>query len=228
MSSRILYNPITSHLVRSPLEAWIVEFTTGKNIGIVSLDNNVFGSRPRLDILQRVVTWQLAKRRAGTAKVKDRSEVSGGGRKPWPQKGFGRARQGSIRAPQWRGGGVVHGPRGNKSYDYTLPKRVRQLGLRTALSVKYGQGDLFIVDSLTLNDYKTKSLLNVLDIHKWKSVLFVDGGDTIDTSIALASQNLQEVDVLPTLGLNVYSILKRQSLVLTIGAVKLLEERLNV
>ena len=215
-------------LIRPPLQSWITELTSGRHIGIIELDNNVFGSRGRLDILQRVVLWQLAKKRAGTAKVKDRGEVSGGGKKPRPQKGTGRARQGSIRAPHYRGGGVVHGPRGNKSYDYTLPKKVRALGLRTALSIKYAQGDLFIVDSFTLSNYKTKTLLGILNYNSWKSVLFVDAGDVVDTSIALASQNLKEVEILPTVGLNVYSILKRETLVLTIGAIRLLEERLNV
>jgi large subunit ribosomal protein L4 len=197
-------------------------------MGIVSLDHNVFGNKPRLDLIQRVVVWQLAKKRAGTAKVKTRGEVRGGGKKPLPQKGTGRARQGSIRAPHFRGGGVVHGPRGNKDYSYTLPKKVRSLGLRAALTVKYSQGDLHIVDSLSMENHKTKSLLRLLELHQFKSVLFVDCGDFIDTNIALASQNLKDVDVLPTCGLNVYSVLKRDTLVLTIGAVKLLEQRLSI
>ena len=226
-SSQSQVLPCTDHVIRTPLEAWVLNLTTGNKLGIISLNERVFGTSPRLDILQRVVVWQLAKRRAGTAKVKDRSEVRGGGRKPWPQKGFGRARQGSIRAPHWRGGGVVHGPRGPVSYNYTLPKKVRSLGLCSALSVKYGQGDLHIVDSLSLDNHKTKHLLDILNTNHWKSVLFVDGGNTVDLNIALASQNLAEVDVLPSIGLNVYSILQRQTLVLSLGAVHLLEERLD-
>ena len=226
-SSQPLVLSCTDHVIRTPLEAWVLNLTTGNKLGIIALNERIFGTSLRLDILQRVVVWQLAKKRAGTAKVKDRSEVRGGGRKPWPQKGFGRARQGSIRAPHWRGGGVVHGPRGPVSYNYTLPKKVRSLGLRSALSLKYGQGDLHIVDSLSLDNHKTKHLLNILNTNNWKSVLFVDGGNTVDSNIALASQNLPEVDVLPSIGLNVYNILQRQTLVLSLGAVHLLEERLD-
>ena len=198
---------------------------TGDKLGIIQLNEFVFGSRPRIDILQRVVVWQRAKRRAGTAKVKDRSEVRGGGKKPWPQKKLGRARHGSIRSPLWRGGGVTHGPRGPKSYDYTLPKKVRRLGLRTALSVKYAQGDLHVVDSLQLSSHKTKHLLFILEKHGWKNVLLVEGGD-VDRNMCLASSNLQKVDVLPSRGLNVYSILLRDTLVLTIGAVAVLQKKL--
>ena len=209
-------------------QAWLLDFESGKKLGLIDLHERVFGRQPRLDIMQRVVVWQRAKIRAGTAKVKTRKEVRGGGRKPWPQKGFGRARQGSIRAPQWRGGGVVHGPRGPVSYDYTLPKKVRALGLCSALSVKFAQGDLYVVDSLSLSgSHKTKLLLEILEKHKWNSVLLCDGGQSVDVNLALASQNIPTVDVLPSIGLNVYSILLRDKLVLSIGAIRLLEERLS-
>ena len=214
-------------LMSPKLESWLTCLETGNKLGIIDLDSRVFGRQPRLDIIQRVVVWQLAKRRAGTARVKVRSEVRGGGKKPWPQKGFGKARQGSIRAPQWRGGGVVHGPRGPVSYDYTLPKKVRSLGLCAALSVKYSQGDLFVVDSLSLQSHKTKHLLSILNKHQWESVLFVNGGETVDLNMSLASHNIEQVDVLPSVGINVYSIILRNTLVLTIGAVRLLEERLS-
>ena len=204
---------------------WLKSLETGEKLTIVELHDFVFGVRPRLDIIHRVVVWQRAKRRAGTAKVKDRSEVRGGGRKPWRQKGLGKARHGSIRSPIWRGGGVVHGPRGPVSYDYTLPKKVRRLGLRSALSVKLAQGDLHVVDSLQLSSHKTKDLLPLLEKQNWNSVLFVDGGD-VDETMCRASANLQTVDVLPSRGLNVYSILLRNTLVLTLGAVRMLEERL--
>lgn len=210
---------------RPELEAWVTEFTTGKRLGIVQLSNFVFGQSPRLDIMQRVVVWQRAKIRAGTAKTKARWEVRGGGRKPRPQKGMGKARQGSIRAPHMRGGGVVHGPR-PRSYYYTLPKQVRAMGVRCALSVKYAQGDLVVVDSLNLQSHKTSYLLGLLQKHKLDSVLLVDGG-TLDKNLALASSNIQEVDVLPSIGLNTYSILLRKKLVLSLGAVRLLEERLS-
>ena len=210
---------------RPELEAWVTEFATGKRLGIVKLSNFVFGQSPRLDIMQRVVVWQRAKIRAGTAKTKAWWEVRGGGRKPHPQKGTGRARQGSIRAPHMRGGGVVHGPR-PRSYYYTLPRQVRAQGVRCALSVKYAQGDLIVVDSLSLQLHKTQRLVKILKKHKLESVLLVDGGP-LDKNLALASSNLQEVDVLPSVGLNTYSILLRKKLVLSLGAVRMLEERLS-
>ena len=215
-----------SHYTPEPKQAWVRRFETGEKLGIIELSNFLFGARPRLDILHRVIVWQRAKIRAGTAKVKDRGEVRGGGRKPHPQKGTGRARQGSRRAPHFVGGGVVHGPRGPVSYEYTLPKKVRRMGLRTALSVKFSQGDLQIVDSFALPSHKTRDLEPILKIHEWNSALLVDGGD-VDRNLCLASSNLESVDVLPSHGLNVYSILLRETLVLTVGAVHMLEERLG-
>ncbi len=207
-------------------QAWIHSFSSGEKLGIIDLDPRVFNGRPRVDILQRVVVWQLAKKRAGTAKVKDRSEVRGGGRKPRPQKGSGRARQGSLRAPHFVGGGVVHGPRGPVSYDYSLPKKVRRLGLRSALSVKYAQGDLKIVDVLSCESHKTRDFVQTMDMHNWTSVLLVDSGE-MNSDLCRATANLGEVDVLPSHGLNVHSILLRENLVLSVGAVRMLEERLT-
>ena len=215
------------HYAPPPKQAWLTSFSTGKKIGIVDLNENVFGVPPRIDILHRVVVWQRAKIRAGTAKTKDRSEVRGGGRKPHIQKGSGRARQGSIRAPHFRGGGVVHGPRGPISYDYTLPKKVRRSGLRVALSVKYLQDDLIIVDSLEVESLKTRNFLSLMQLHGWNSVLLVDSGD-VNINLCRATANLQKVDVLPSRGLNVYSILLRDKLVLSLGAVRMLEERLTL
>ena len=120
---------------------------------------------------------------------------------------------------------MVHGPRGPVSYDYTLPKKVRSMGLRTALSVKYAQGDLCVVDSLEMELHKTKGFLSLMQLHGWSSVLLVDGGD-VNLNLCRATSNLQKVDVLPSRGLNVYSILLRDSLVLSLGAVRMLEERL--
>ena len=214
-----------THYAPPPKQVWLKSLDTAEKLGIVDLHHFVFGARPRIDILHRVVVWQRAKRRAGTAKVKDRGEVRGGGRKPRRQKGSGRSRQGSIRAPHWRGGGVVHGPRGPVSYEYTLPKKVRRLGLRTALSVKFSQGDLHVVDSLQLESHKTKDFVSVLEKHGWKSVLFVDGGE-VESNMCRVSANVPKVDVLPSQGLDVYSILLRDSLVLTLGAVRMLEARL--
>lgn len=207
-------------------QAWLTSFLTGQKLSILELDENVFGAPPRIDILHRVVVWQRAKIRAGTAKTKDRGEVRGGGRKPHRQKGSGRARLGSIRAPHCRGGGVVHGPRGPTSYEYTLPKKVRAMGLRTALSVKYAQGDLSIVDSFDLSNFKTKTFLPLMKLHNWSSVLLIDG-DVVNPNLCSATANLQKVDVLPCKGANVYSILLREKLVLSLGALRLLEERLS-
>lgn len=208
-------------------QAWLTSFLTGQKLSILDLNEDVFGAPPRIDILHRVVVWQRAKIRAGTAKTKDRGEVRGGGRKPHRQKGTGRARLGSIRAPHCRGGGVVHGPRGPVSYDYTLPRKVREMGLRTALSVKYAQGDLSVVDSLDMSSHKTKTFTSLMELHKWSSVLLVDGGPTVNANLCRATANLQKVDVLPSAGVNVYNILLREKLVLSLGAVRVLEERLS-
>jgi len=212
------------HYCPPPKQAWLLSFKTGGKLGILDLDDNIFGLPPRLDILHRVVVWQRAKIRAGTAKTKDRGEVSGGGRKPWPQKRLGRARQGSIRAPHFRGGGVVHGPR-PKSYDYTLPHKVRNLGVRTALSVKYAQGDLLFVDCLEVDTLKTKDFLALAKVHGLTSALLVDGGN-VDIKLCKATRNLQKMAVLPSRGLNVYSILEHEKLVMSLGALRMLEERL--
>ena len=210
-------------------QSWVTSFETGEKLGIVDLNERIFGRQPRVDIMQRVVVWQRAKIRAGTARVKTRDEVRGGGRKPWPQKGLGKARQGSIRAPHWRGGGRVHGPRGPVSYDYTLPKKIRALGLCSALATKYAQGDLCIVDSLAMPNGKrrTTDLLKIIEDRQWNSVLLVDGETKVELNLAYASQNISTVDVLPCVGINVYSILLRDKLVLSIGAMRLLEDRLG-
>lgn len=208
-------------------QAWLTSFLTGQKLSIVELNEKVFGAPPRIDILHRVVVWQRAKIRAGTAKTKDRGEVRGGGRKPHSQKGMGKARLGSIRAPHCRGGGVVHGPRGPTSYDYALPKKVRRMGLRTALSVKYAQGDLSLVDSFDMSSHKTKTFASLMQLHNWSSLLLVDGGE-VNTNLSRATSNIQKVDVLPSKGLNVYSILLREKLVLSLGALRLLEERLSL
>ena len=227
--STILTSP-RQPVVRPPYvppknEVPLYRLESGETLGTVELHHDLFGLQPRLDILQSVVVWQLAKKRAGTACTKTRGEVSGGGRKPWRQKGTGRARHGSIRSPLWRGGGISFGPK-PKSYYYPLPVKVRRLGVRTALSIKCAQNDLYVVDSLQLCSPQTSYLLEVMDIYKWHSVLFVDGSNIVDTNIALASEVLDKVDTLPQEALNVYSLLLRNTLVLTIGALYRLQERL--
>ena len=218
-------SPYPYHYRPPDKEVPLKSFQSGQVLGTVKLHPFVFGTQARIDVLHRVVVWQRAKMREGNAKVKDRSEVRGGGRKPWKQKGTGRARQGSIRAPHWKGGGVVHGPRGAKSYDYTLPKKVKTLGLRVALSIKLAQGDLSVVDALQVPSHRVCEVLPILEREQWESVLIVDGGD-VDKNLCYATRNLQKVDVLPSRGLNVYSMLLRDKLVLSVGAVRVLEQRL--
>ena len=213
------------HYAPPPIEVWVRSFETGEKTGIMKLNNLVFGARPRLDIMHRVVVWQRAKRRAGNAKVKDRGEVAGGGRKPWRQKGSGRARHGSIRSPLWRGGGVVHGPRGPVSYDYPLPKKVRNYGMRSALSVKFSQGDLRVVDALHMRSHKTRDMQALVERWGWSSALLVDGGSP-QIDLCRAASNMEAVEVLPSIGLNVHSMLLRPTLVLSVGAVHMLEQRL--
>lgn len=204
-----------------------------RQVGSYTLGGDIFDVPIRRDILHRVVRWQLAKRQQGTHKTLGRSEVRGGGRKPRPQKGSGQSRQGTIRAPQWRGGGVVHGPV-PRSHAHDLPKRVRRLGLQCALSAKTWERRLLIVEGLRPAEAKTKAALaavdTLLDGAPRRSVLLCDsskagedGGELLRRSIA----NLPWVDAIPQQGLNVYSILQRDYLVLTRAAADLLTERLR-
>ena len=196
-----------------------------KNVGSIDLADRVFGVPVRADILSRMVNWQLAKRRAGTHKTKGISEVRGTTAKPFRQKGTGRARQGSLRAPHYRGGAVVFGPV-VRSHAQKLPKKVRRLALRLALSSKQADGKLVVLDTARLKDAKTKVLAERLDKLGWSSVLIVDGSE-IDANLSRAAANLPNVDVLPSRGANVYDILRRDTLVLTKDAVQQLEERLK-
>ncbi|KAG2533440.1 hypothetical protein JM18_000272 [Phytophthora kernoviae] len=197
-----------------------------EDLGSVTLDGEVFSAPDRVDILQRVVRWQLACRRAGTNKTKTRSEVSGSTRKPWKQKGSGRARVGDIRAPQWRGGYTVHGPV-LRDFSYNLPKKVRAMGLRVALSTKLREGKLAIVDSLDVDVAKTKDMKNLLCSRGWDHALFI-GGEEVEGNFLLATGNIPYVDAIPQNKINVYSILQKDLLVITKDAAKYLEERLHV
>lgn len=196
-----------------------------QSVGSIELADNVFGAEVREDIISRVVNWQLANRRAGTHKTKTIAEVSGTTKKPYKQKGTGNARQGSLRATQFRGGGIVFGPV-VRSHAQDLPKKVRQMGLRSALSAKAKDGKLVIVDSLAMAEAKTKELLAKMDKMGLKSVLFI-GGETIDANFKLSANNIVNVDVLPSQGANVYDILRRETLVLTKDAAENLEARLK-
>jgi large subunit ribosomal protein L4 len=194
-------------------------------VGDIELADEVFGLPVRRDILARVVNWQLAKRRAGTHKTKGISDISGTTKKPYKQKGTGRARQGSLRSPQFRGGAVIFGPV-VRSHEFSLQKKVRRLGLKTALSAKQAEGRLVVIDAATLAEPKTKALRVRLDALGWDSVLIIDGA-TVDEGFARAARNLPRVDVLPQQGANVYDILRRDTLVLTRDAASQLEARLK-
>jgi large subunit ribosomal protein L4 len=197
----------------------------GAEAGSVNLSDEIFGLEPRADLLQRCVKWQLAKRRAGTHKAKGVSDISGTSKKPYKQKGTGRARQGSLRSPQFRGGAVIFGPV-VRSHAFDLQKKVRRLGLKTALSAKQAEGKLIVIDAAKLDEAKTKALRARFDALGWESVLIIDGA-TLDEGFARAARNLPKVDVLPQQGANVYDILRRDTLVLTRDGVQQLEARLK-
>tara|TARA_R110002012_G_scaffold243762_1_gene418444 strand:- start:356 stop:973 length:618 start_codon:yes stop_codon:yes gene_type:complete len=195
-----------------------------KKSGDIEVSDSVFAVEPRRDILARVVNWQLAKRRAGTHATKTISQVSGTTKKPFKQKGTGRARAGSLRATQYRGGGISHGPV-SRDHGFALPKKVRKLGMRSALSAKQAEGKLIVIDDAT-GETKTKELAKKLGVLGWKSVLII-GGSALDEGFARAARNIPNVDVLPEQGANVYDILRRDTLVLTKAAVESLEARLK-
>jgi large subunit ribosomal protein L4 len=202
----------------------VVRNLDNEEVGDIELAEAVFGLPVRRDILARVVNWQLAKRRAGTHKTKGISEISGTTRKPYKQKGTGRARQGSLRSPQFRGGAVIFGPV-VRSHEFALQKKVRRLGLKTALSAKQAEGRLVVIDAARIPEAKTKALRARLDALGWGSVLIIDGA--VDEGFARAARNLPKVDVLPQHGANVYDILRRDTLVLTRDGAQQLEARLK-
>ncbi len=196
-----------------------------QNVGSVELADSVFGVEVRRDILARMVNYQLAKRRAGTHKTKQIWEVSGTTKKPYKQKGSGNARQGSLRSAQFRGGGVIFGPV-VRSHAHDLPKKVRALALKVALSAKAAEGKLVVLEKAAVPSPKTKELVSRLAKLNLGNALFIDGAD-VDVNFALASRNLPYIDVLPAQGANVYDILRRDTLVVTKDAVQALEARLK-
>ena len=196
----------------------------GKKVGSVELENSIFGLEPRADILHRVVTWQRAKQRAGTHAVKTVSDVAGSGKKAFKQKKTGNARQGERYNVHMRGGGVVHGPV-VRDHSIDLPKKIRSLGLKMALSSKAQDGSLVIIDSEKLAAAKTNAFAKQLKKLNIASALFV-GATELDENFKKSAANIANVDVLPTIGLNVLDILKHEKLVLTADAVKAVEARL--
>jgi large subunit ribosomal protein L4 len=191
--------------------------------GTAELPDEYFAATPRADIMARVVHWQQAKRRAGTHKVKGMGEVQGTTKKPYKQKGTGNARQGSLRAPQFRTGGVVHGPV-VRDHGYSLPKKVRRLGLISALSQKHAEGKLVVLDAAVAADPKTRGLAARLKVLGWRSALIIDG--VVDENFLRASRNIHGVDVLPSVGANVYDILRHDVLAITSAGVEGLKLRL--
>ncbi|MDA0703345.1 MAG: 50S ribosomal protein L4 [Proteobacteria bacterium] len=196
-----------------------------KAAGDIELEEAIFGVEVRRDILHRVVNWQLAKRQAGTHKTKQRSEVTGSTKKPWRQKGLGRARAGSVKSPIWRGGGVVFGPT-PRSHGHKLNKKLRKIGLCNALSAKQAEGKLVVIDTAKLASPKTKDLVDRLIALGWGRALIIDGPQ-VDENFARAAANIPNLDVLPQQGANVYDILRRDTLVLTRDAVEHLQARLR-
>ncbi len=193
--------------------------------GEIELDDAVFGLEPRADILHRMVRWQLAKRQAGTHSTLGKSEVSYSTRKIYKQKGTGGARHGSRKAPTFRKGGTYKGPV-PRSHAHDLTKKFRALGLRHALSAKAGAGELIVIENAAMAEAKTKLLAQTIKNLGWKRVLVIDGAE-VDANFALAARNIDNFDVLPSIGANVYDILRRDTLVLTKSAVEALEARLK-
>jgi large subunit ribosomal protein L4 len=203
-----------------------VQSLDGKAGKDIELDDAVFGLEPRADILHRVVTWQLEKRRGTARAARERSEVARTGKKFGRQKGGGTARHGDRRAPIFVGGGKAHGPRA-RDFNPSLNKKVRALGLKMALSSKVRDGQLVVVENLDVKEAKTRSLKEQLGKLGFGKTALVIDGDALNVGFAQASSNLREIDLLPAVGANVYDILKHETLVLTRAAVESLEARFN-
>ncbi len=194
----------------------------GSQVGDIELNDSVFGIEPNNHVLFEAIIMQRASLRQGNHKVKNRSEVAGGGRKPWKQKGTGRARQGSIRSPQWRGGGTVFGPT-PRSYSYKLPKKVRRLAIKSALSAKALEENILVIESLSFEAPKTKEFVAVLSNLSvdTKALIVTDG---LDEKVALSARNIPGVTVVAADGLNVLDVVSHNKLILTKSAVEKVEE----
>jgi len=206
------------------MKAEVITLDAGK-AGEVELDDAIFGLEPRADILHRVVRWQRAKAQAGTHKVKTRSETSYSGKKIYRQKGTGGARHGDRNAPIFRKGGVYKGPT-PRSHAHDLPKKIRALGLKHALSAKAGSGKLVVLDKAEMAEGKTAALARAARELGWRQVLVIDGAE-VNENFARAARNIEGIQVLPSIGANVYDILRRDMLVITRAGVEALEARLK-
>ncbi len=195
----------------------------GKQAGSVDLPDAIFGLEPRADIVQRCVNWQLAKRQAGTHKTKLRGEIARTGKKVYAQKGTGQARHGAASAPQFRGGGRAFGPV-VRSHAHELPKKVRALALKHALSAKAKDGGIVVLDKATVKEPKTKALVAQFGKLGLQNALIIDGAE-IEANFRTAARNIPNIDVLPVQGINVYDIMRRKTLVLTKAALDALEAR---
>ncbi|MBW3111360.1 MULTISPECIES: 50S ribosomal protein L4 [Bacillaceae] len=195
---------------------------SGSKVGDIELNDTVFGIEPNTHVMTEAVLMQRASLRQGNHKVKNRSEVRGGGRKPWRQKGTGRARQGSIRSPQWRGGGTVFGPV-PRSYSYKLPKKVRRLAIKSALSSKVVEENILVLEALSFDAPKTKEFANVLKglSVDSKTLVITDG---LDENVALSARNIPGVTVVAAEGISVLDVLGHDKLVMTKSAVEKVEE----
>lgn len=197
-----------------------------KKAGNIELNPEIFGLQPRVDILSRVIEWQLSKRRSGNHKTKEVGDVRGSTKKIYRQKGTGNARHGSKRQVQFRGGCVVFGPV-VRSHAYSLPKKVRKLGLKIALSAKAQAGELLVVDTFKVDSGKTKDLLKVISVLNVPNALLIDAISNSENPVVRAAANLEKFDVLPHNGANVYDIMRKDKLIVTKDAIKALEERLK-
>ncbi|MFZ3590853.1 50S ribosomal protein L4 [Bacillus sp. DJP31] len=195
---------------------------TGSTVGEIELNDSVFGIEPNENVLFDAVIMQRASLRQGSHKVKNRSEVRGGGRKPWRQKGTGRARQGSIRSPQWRGGGIVFGPT-PRSYSFKLPKKVRRLAIKSALSTKVLEENVLVLENLTLAAPRTKEMVVVLkSLNVEKKALVVTGD--LNEAVVLSARNIPGITVVTADGINVLDVLNHEKLLMTKAAVEKIEE----
>lgn len=199
--------------------------TQAEKVGEIELNDSVFNIEVNSGILHEVVCMQRANRRSGNACTKTRGEVSGGGAKPWRQKGTGRARSGSRTSPVWRGGGTVFGPK-PRDYSYSMPKKVKRLALRMALSARNQEGNLVVVDKFELPEVKTKNFVQVMNTFQFDTCLIVT--ENVDDQINLSSRNVVGYKVLPVEGLNVYDILKHSKLMLVQSSLAKIEERVLV
>lgn len=193
----------------------------GNKVGDYTLNDNVFNVEVNKAVLHQVVVAQLANKRQGTQSTKTRSEVRGGGAKPWKQKGTGRARQGSIRSPQWVGGGVVFAPK-PRDYSVSIPKSMRKVAMKSALTSKVQENEMFILETLELEGPKTKTMINMLKAFDVKKALIVTSES--NHNVYKSGRNIQGIRVMPVNNINVYDLLKYDNLIITKDAVSKLEE----